>query len=122
MAKGLRSTVRKHNKRVLRAAVYGPASDARTERLSAKLQELVSKPRETDMTDAAGESTDVNKTESKGEMEMDLDQPSTTIIAGSNSSSRRKDANRIKKVPKKARNKLTFAAHPMKAKRLGKKA
>lgn len=45
MAKGLRSSVRKRNKAKLRATVFGPAVDARTERLSAKLQELASQPR-----------------------------------------------------------------------------
>jgi len=45
MAKGLRSSVRKRNKAKLRATVFGPAADARTARLSAKLQELASQPR-----------------------------------------------------------------------------
>jgi hypothetical protein len=45
MAKGLRASTRKRNNAKLRAAVFGPAYDARTERLSAKLQELASQPR-----------------------------------------------------------------------------
>jgi hypothetical protein len=45
MAKGLRSTVKKRNRAKLRATVFGPAHDARTERLSAKLQELASQPK-----------------------------------------------------------------------------
>lgn len=48
MAKGLRSTVRKRNKAKLRATVYGPVVDSRTERLSAKLQDLVSNHKPTD--------------------------------------------------------------------------
>lgn len=45
MAKGLRASSRKKNNQALRARLYGPASDARAERLSAKLQELAAKPR-----------------------------------------------------------------------------
>jgi hypothetical protein len=45
MAKGLRASTRKRNNAKLRATVFGPAYDARTERLSAKLQELASQPR-----------------------------------------------------------------------------
>jgi Protein of unknown function (DUF2423) len=45
MAKGLRASSRKKNNAALRDRLFGPASDARTERLSAKLQELAAKPR-----------------------------------------------------------------------------
>jgi Protein of unknown function (DUF2423) len=45
MAKGARASTRKRNNAALRAKIFGPAHDARTERLSAKLQELVSKPK-----------------------------------------------------------------------------
>ncbi|OQU99707.1 hypothetical protein CLAIMM_05302 [Cladophialophora immunda] len=45
MAKSARASVVKKNHRNLRAKVYGPASDARTARLSAKLQELALKPK-----------------------------------------------------------------------------
>ena len=45
MAKGLRASTRKRNNAKLRATVFGPAYDARTERLSAKLQEIASQPR-----------------------------------------------------------------------------
>lgn len=44
MAKSARSSVRKRNNANLRATVFGPANDARTARLSAKLQELAAKP------------------------------------------------------------------------------
>ena len=44
MAKGLRSSVKKANKAKLRSRVFRPVEDARTERLSAKLLELASKP------------------------------------------------------------------------------
>jgi hypothetical protein len=45
MAKGLRASSRKKNNQALRAKVFAPAIDARTERLSAKLQELAAQPR-----------------------------------------------------------------------------
>lgn len=45
MAKGLRASTRKRNNTKLRATVFGPVIAARTERLSAKLQELAAKPR-----------------------------------------------------------------------------
>jgi hypothetical protein len=45
MAKGLRASSRKKNSQALRTRLYGPAADARAERLSTKLQELAAKPR-----------------------------------------------------------------------------
>lgn len=44
MAKSVRASVTKRNRAKLRATVFGPAADARTERLSAKLKELASQP------------------------------------------------------------------------------
>ena len=61
MAKGLRASTRKRNNAKLRSTVFGPVIDARTERLSAKLQEIAAKPRpdqergmEVDSTDEKG--------------------------------------------------------------------
>jgi len=56
MAKGLRSSSRKRNKAKLRATVFGPLMDARTERLSRKLQKLSSKrlSREINAVDTQG--------------------------------------------------------------------
>lgn len=48
MAKSVRASVSKRNSAKLRATVFGPVSDARTARLSAKLQELASQPKPTD--------------------------------------------------------------------------
>lgn len=45
MAKSQRASTRKRNNAVLRSKLFGPAVDARTERLSAKLQELATKPK-----------------------------------------------------------------------------
>jgi hypothetical protein len=48
MAKSVRASVQKRNKAKLRATVFGPVVDARTERLSAKLQKLASQPKSND--------------------------------------------------------------------------
>jgi len=45
MAKSARASETKRNHAKLRATVFGPVSDARTARLSAKLQELASQPK-----------------------------------------------------------------------------
>ena len=45
MAKGLRSSPNKANNSKLRSNIFGPAEDARKERLSARLLELASKPK-----------------------------------------------------------------------------
>jgi ribonuclease D len=48
MAKSARSSNTKRNNRNLRKKIFGPAHDARLERLSAKLQEVASKPNVTE--------------------------------------------------------------------------
>lgn len=45
MAKSVRASVSKRNSANLRKKVFGPVDAARTERLSAKLQELASQPK-----------------------------------------------------------------------------
>lgn len=60
MAKSQRASSRKRNNAALRSKIFGPATDARTERLSAKLQELASKPKPEE------------------ERAMDVDQPEAT--------------------------------------------
>lgn len=53
MAKSVRASVSKRNRANLRSTVFAPADNARTERLSAKLQEIASrpKPKDRDMSD-----------------------------------------------------------------------
>lgn len=48
MAKGARASTKKENNSKLKSRVFGPVETARTERLSAKLQELASQPKRTD--------------------------------------------------------------------------
>jgi hypothetical protein len=47
MAKSLRASSRKANNMRLKAALFGPAEQARAERLSAKLMELANEPKPT---------------------------------------------------------------------------
>ena len=47
MAKGLRSSRIKANKRVLAKTVFAPVENARTERLSLKLQQVAAEPKPT---------------------------------------------------------------------------
>ena len=51
MAKGLRSKSSKVHKAQLRSRVFGPVESARNERLSSKLLQLASKPRDTAAAD-----------------------------------------------------------------------
>ncbi|KAK9553204.1 hypothetical protein V6Z79_006616 [Aspergillus fumigatus] len=71
MAKSVRASVTKRNRAKLRATVFGPAADARTERLSAKLKELASQPiirehKSSSMElDSTGTGSQVKSTDSK---------------------------------------------------------
>jgi hypothetical protein len=70
MAKGLRASVTKRNKAKLRSRVFGPVEAARTERLSAKLMELVQQPkptRDTEMLQVDGQSVGEDKSTEEGE-------------------------------------------------------
>ncbi|EEH02988.1 conserved hypothetical protein [Histoplasma capsulatum var. duboisii H88] len=115
MAKGLRSSVMKRNKAKLRAEVFVPIVDRRTERLSTKLQELVAKPKGVNMNDA--DKLDMNKTEESGAgKEMDIDvQPGATKPSAENMGRIRK------RVRRKTRPSITFAARPQKVKRVNKR-
>ena len=55
MAKGLRSSIKKSNKSSLRRKVFGPVESARKERLSAKLLELASQPRDPKVKESKSE-------------------------------------------------------------------
>ena len=61
MAKGARASTNKANSQKLKANVFGPVENARTERLSAKLLELASQPKPKpakDDTDMGAEGND----------------------------------------------------------------
>ncbi|KAL8829709.1 MAG: hypothetical protein Q9191_001862 [Dirinaria sp. TL-2023a] len=70
MAKGLRATRNKVNKARLRAKVFGPAENARKERLSAKLLKLASKPRPATEEDTRMQVDDEVDTAKKSEVDM----------------------------------------------------
>lgn len=63
MAKSVRASVSKRNRANLRKKVFGPVVDARTERLSTKLQEIASQPKP--------------EAPKKPEMEVDSDEAGT---------------------------------------------
>ncbi|KAL1960007.1 hypothetical protein VTO42DRAFT_675 [Malbranchea cinnamomea] len=118
MAKGLRASVLKANKAKLRATVFGPAADERTKRLSAKLQEIISRPKDAEMAD-----TDFNIIDNKGRMnteeedkELDIDEQPGAKSDGGKSSNKVRKRNRRKKTSS-----ITFKPHPGKLKRLAKK-
>ncbi|GAB7357257.1 hypothetical protein MBLNU459_g8232t1 [Dothideomycetes sp. NU459] len=63
MAKGSRSSVRKTNNTKLKARVFGPVENARTERLSAKLMELAAQPKPPKVEMDVEESVDAKSAE-----------------------------------------------------------
>ena len=69
MAKGLRSSVKKSNKQKLRAKVFGPAEQARKERLSAKLFDLASSQRVAQSSNDQGEKPGILHMTSPGHIE-----------------------------------------------------
>ncbi|RDW59279.1 DUF2423 domain-containing protein [Aspergillus mulundensis] len=115
MAKSVRASVQKRNKAKLRSTVFGPAVDARTERLSAKLQELASQPKPsatekskkdtgaTDLDTQAGDKTTPESSEA-----MDIDS------SGGNAGSRSQRSGRIQKRQRKNRSSIVFKPHPSK--------
>jgi Protein of unknown function (DUF2423) len=86
MAKGARASSRKRNNAALRATIFGPAHDARTKRLSAKLQELVSKPKSADEKVMEVDSVSAEEKEqasTENAHAVDGLSPPTRILAGS---------------------------------------
>ncbi|GAM40781.1 hypothetical protein TCE0_041r13393 [Talaromyces pinophilus] len=105
MAKSIRSSTKKRNHAKLRSTVFGPVVDARTERLSAKLQELAAQPLK---IETSKDNTEENsKTEAEAEDESDkmaIDESATT-----QTSSTKQRSNRVRKQPKrKPRNTMVF--------------
>ncbi|OAP57014.1 hypothetical protein AYL99_09126 [Fonsecaea erecta] len=116
MAKSARASVVKKNHRNLRAKVYGPASDARTARLSAKLQELAAKPKpesekamdvDDNSEQAAGDEPRNNNQEV-----MDVDAQGTDMKLVKSSTARHQSNRKIHKVSKKKKpkNSVVFAS------------
>ncbi|PYI26576.1 hypothetical protein BP00DRAFT_430213 [Aspergillus indologenus CBS 114.80] len=122
MAKSGRASVIKRNRANLRATVFGPAVDARTERLSAKLQELAAQPKPTegnskmemDSTRSDGQASDPKARVADSHEDMDIDQKPRDTHG------RSKKSGRIQK-NKKNRSSIVFRPHPSKAKRMSRK-
>ncbi|KAL3448634.1 hypothetical protein BJX65DRAFT_275280 [Aspergillus insuetus] len=123
MAKSVRASVQKRNKAKLRATVFGPVVDARTERLSAKLQELASqpKPNDQDKSKSNAEAIEIDMQDSnptintKSNEAMDID----TSKASRSGSSKR--SGRIQKRQRKNRSSIVFKPHPSKTRKISKK-
>ncbi|BCS17963.1 DUF2423 domain-containing protein [Aspergillus puulaauensis] len=114
MAKSVRASVQKRNKAKLRSTVFGPAVDARTERLSAKLQELASQPKPSDQN-SQGENTKADLPTSNEAMDID----SLKTTSGGDRSQRR---GRIQKRQRNNRSSIVFKPHPSKTKKTQRKS
>ncbi|RAK96427.1 uncharacterized protein BO80DRAFT_505422 [Aspergillus ibericus CBS 121593] len=115
MAKSVRASVSKRNRAKLRATVFGPAVDARTERLSAKLQELASRPKPNEeRTNMELDSTRTNDklddSVSNVNEDMDIDQGSAKGCRA-----RTRKSGRIQKRNKKSRSSIVFRPRQSKA-------
>ncbi|BCR89069.1 DUF2423 domain-containing protein [Aspergillus chevalieri] len=114
MAKSARASETKRNHAKLRATVFGPVSDARTARLSAKLQELASQPKppqdEKKMNQEDAIETDKPAGAEKPEAseEMDIDK-----ATGASTKNRSNKSGRIQKRHKK--NSIVFKPSASKA-------
>ncbi|KIW97003.1 uncharacterized protein Z519_02394 [Cladophialophora bantiana CBS 173.52] len=123
MAKSARASVVKKNHRNLRAKVYGPASDARTARLSAKLQELAAKPKpETekvmDVDDKAGSAAGDQPHRSSSEV-MDVDAQGASMKPVKSSTARSQVNHKVRKVSKrKPKNSVVFASEIARKKKM----
>ncbi|KAI9661976.1 MAG: hypothetical protein M1831_002891 [Alyxoria varia] len=102
MAKGARSSTTKTNRSNLRTRVFGPADQARTERLSQKLAEVVAqpKPERPEKMDIDKEQSVKSRSQTKGkalaEDGMDIDDETASAKMNHKKSSR-KTTHRIHK-------------------------
>ncbi|KAI5286224.1 hypothetical protein KEM54_006954 [Ascosphaera aggregata] len=126
MAKGLRSHIKQKHKTALRNSVFAPVIDARTERLSKKLQEIAAQPREAEMKDVniiendiyregkAGDEEDMEVDDDDDERRKNMQRSTTTATTTSSSTSSRGIHKRNRK--KSAKKSINFKPHPMKVK------
>ncbi|ETI23408.1 hypothetical protein G647_05210 [Cladophialophora carrionii CBS 160.54] len=123
MAKSARATVVKKNRRALRATVFGPAHDARTARLSAKLQELAAKPKpETeksmDVDERNGEDAE-DQPRTDGNEEMDIDAQGAKMKAVRSASGKNRVNRKAHKISKKKpRNSMVFPSEIARRKKM----
>ena len=119
MAKGQRASTRKRNNANLRAK-FAPLYDARTERLSAKLQELAAQPKP-----AREQSMEVDEHDSRKEGKTNVDEDidmlaSTKSTAKDTTGSRKRGPTRIQKkiANRKAKKSIVFERNSSKKNRL----
>ncbi|KAK5945016.1 hypothetical protein PMZ80_002219 [Knufia obscura] len=124
MAKSARASTKKRNNVALRKKVFGPAIDARTERLSAKLQEIANAPKpesekKMDVDEDKEEKADVPAVTEDQDEAMQW-----TGLAGSATKQKRaKATGRLNKVAKrKPRNQVVFPSEMARKKRQAKRA
>ncbi|KAL3469391.1 hypothetical protein BJX99DRAFT_265234 [Aspergillus californicus] len=124
MAKSVRASVSKRNKAKLRSTVFGPAVDARTERLSAKLQELASQPKpehkEEPKTTVGVTDMDTQDDNSKTSL-PESDQAMDVDSSKGCGNRRPQRSGKIQKHQRKSRSSIVFKPHPSKTKRFSKK-
>ncbi|EED12544.1 conserved hypothetical protein [Talaromyces stipitatus ATCC 10500] len=106
MAKSIRSSTKKRNHAKLRSTVFGPVADARTERLSAKLQELAAQPLKIETSKDSSE----ENTKTEAGVEDESDKMVIDESAATKSSSTKQRSNRVRKqIKRKPRNKMVFS-------------
>jgi hypothetical protein len=125
MAKSARSSNTKRNNKNLRTKIFGPAHDARTARLSAKLQELIAKPGPNE-----GKTMEVEKSTSQDEstsapdkadgMDMDIE-GTKTRSAKSNEDTSNFGRKKHRVIKKKPRNSIVFASERARSAKLAAK-
>lgn len=127
MAKGLRASTRKRNNAALRAKVFGPAVDARTERLSTKLLELAAKPRpdqerimEVDEDNSKEQDNRLGTTESKDTEDIEIDAQDAKMNPVHSTASQKHRPSRIEKkiAKRKAKKAVVFAPNARQRKRM----
>ncbi|KAK4945183.1 hypothetical protein LTR10_015609 [Elasticomyces elasticus] len=128
MAKSARASDTKKNHRNLRKKVFGPAHDARTARLSAKLQELAAKPRVNEdkimEVDSTPQEEGGEQITNGGSEEMELDGEGVSMKSSKSRSDKARASRKAHKVSKrKPRNSMVFASErARKAKMVSKKS
>lgn len=140
MAKSARASTKKRNNAKLRTKVFGPAIDARTERLSAKLQELANTPKpdeekkmDVDDSKPVENQPEITPTESDGKEPVyslpfpllitmiDEEAMKWTGVTSTRKSNKSKASSRLNKISKrKPRNQVIFPSEMARKKRQAK--
>lgn len=121
MAKSARASTTKRNNANLRKKVFGPAHDARTERLSARLQELAAAPKPESEKPMEVDADNIDKSEQTDENKStDVDMANTPAVLRSRTKSASNKIIKKKKIPRKAKHAMVFASDTARKKRQSK--